>query len=40
MNKFNDPISYEQPEDLSPQDAAMATTLFTPRVKIFVALRL
>jgi cytochrome c-type biogenesis protein CcmE len=38
MNKFNDPISYEQPEDLSPQDAAMATTLFTPRVKIFVAL--
>ena len=41
MNKYNDPISDEQSDDPTPESAnpsATATTLFTPRMKIAVAL--
>lgn len=38
MNQYNDPISDEQPEDRLQEESATATTLFTPRVKLAVAL--
>ena len=40
MNKYDDPISDGQPESRPQEVAATATTLFTPRVKIAVALAL
>ena len=41
MNKYNDPISAEQSNDPTPEStnpSATATTLFTPRMKVAVAL--
>lgn len=38
MNKYNDPISDEIPDNQHTEDSATATTLFTPRVKVAVAL--
>lgn len=40
MNKYDDPISDGQPENRPQEVAATATTLFTPRVKVAVALAL
>ncbi|MDA1258303.1 MAG: cytochrome c maturation protein CcmE [Chloroflexi bacterium] len=40
MNKYNDPISDEQPEGGPQESSATATTLFTPRMKVAVALTL
>ncbi|MFP6679813.1 MAG: cytochrome c maturation protein CcmE [Dehalococcoidia bacterium] len=38
MNKYNDPISDEFTDDANPVEAARATTLLTPRMKVAVAL--
>ena len=38
MNKYDDPISDEVADELGSEDSATATTLFTPRVKVAVAL--
>ena len=40
MNKYDDPISDGTPADESGEASATATTLFTPRVKVTVALSL
>ncbi|MBT3941710.1 MAG: cytochrome c maturation protein CcmE, partial [Chloroflexi bacterium] len=40
MNKYNDPISDEIPDDPGTEKSATATTLFTPRVKVGLALAL
>mgnify|MGYP005657354197 CR=1 FL=1 len=40
MNKYNDPISDEIPDDPGTEKSATVTTLFTPRVKVGLALAL